>query len=71
MNRLLIAIYCISLILLACKEDIPKKEKTEKGIKKAYKKLYPPKKSEPEQKVDMSSAGSYYASKKPGQYTGD
>ena len=30
MNRLLIAIYCISLILLACKEDIPKKEKTEK-----------------------------------------
>jgi hypothetical protein len=47
------------------------KEKTEKGIKKAYNKLYPPKKSEPEQKVDMRSASSYYASKKPGQYTGD
>jgi hypothetical protein len=26
---------------------------------------------EPEQKVDMRSASSYYASKKPGQYTGD
>jgi hypothetical protein len=51
--------------------SVVKKEKTEKGIKKAYTKLYPPKKSEPEQKVNMSSAGSYYASKKPGQYTGD
>jgi len=51
--------------------SVAKKEKTDKGIKTAYKKLYPPKKSEPEQKVDMSSAGSYYASKKPGQYTGD
>jgi hypothetical protein len=51
--------------------SVAKKEKTDKGIKTAYKKLYPPKKSEPEQKVNMSSAGSYYASKKPGQYTGD
>jgi hypothetical protein len=51
--------------------SVAKKEKTEKGIKKAYNKLYPPKKSEPEQKVDMSSPSAYYASKKPGQYTGD
>ena len=51
--------------------SITKKEKIDKGIKKAYKKMYPPKKSEPENKVDMSSASSYYASKKPGQYTGD
>ena len=51
--------------------SVTKKEKIDKGIKKAYKKMYPPKKSEPENKVDMSSASSYYASKKPGQYTGD
>ena len=51
--------------------SVTKKEKIDKGIKKAYKKMYPPKKSEPENKVDMSSAGAYYASKKPGQYTGD
>ena len=48
-----------------------KKEKIDKGIKKAYKKMYPSKTSKPEDKVDMSSASSYYASKKPGQYTGD
>jgi hypothetical protein len=48
-----------------------KKAKLEKGIKTAQAKQYPTKKSEPEQKVDMRSASSYYASKKPGQYTGD
>jgi hypothetical protein len=51
--------------------SVTKKEKIDKGIKKAYKKRYPPKTSKPEDKVDMSSASSYYASKKPGQYTGD
>jgi hypothetical protein len=52
-------------------DSMAKKAKLEKGIKTAQAKQYPIKKSEPEQKVDMSSASSYYASKKPGQYTGD
>ena len=51
--------------------SVAKKKKLEKGIKTAYNKKYPSKTSKPEDKVDMSSASSYYASKKPGQYTGD
>jgi len=51
--------------------SVAKKNKLEKGIKTAYNKKYPSKTSKPEDKVDMSSASSYYASKKPGQYTGD
>lgn len=48
-----------------------KKAKLIKGIKAAHARRAPKGKPEPEQKVDMSSPGGYYASKKPGQYTGD
>jgi len=48
-----------------------KQAKLDKGIKKAYKKMYPPVKSEPEKKVDMSSPGAYYKSAGSGRYVGD
>jgi len=48
-----------------------KKAKLIKGIKKASQRRNPTPKPSPEQKVDMSSPGGYYASKKPGEYTGD
>jgi hypothetical protein len=48
-----------------------KKAKLIKGIKKASERRNPTLKPSPEQKVDMSSPGAYYASKKPGEYTGD
>ena len=48
-----------------------KQSKLDKGIKKAYKKMYPPVKSEPEKKIDMSSPGAYYKSAGSGRYVGD
>jgi hypothetical protein len=48
-----------------------KKAKLIKGIKKASERRNPKPAPSPEQKVDMSSPGGYYASKKPGEYTGD
>jgi hypothetical protein len=48
-----------------------KQAKLDKGIKTAYKKMYPPVKSEPEKKVDMSSPGAYYKSAGSGRYVGD
>ena len=48
-----------------------KQAKLDTGIKKAYKKMYPPVKSEPEKKVDMSSPGAYYKSAGSGRYVGD
>jgi hypothetical protein len=50
-----------------------KKAKLEKGIKKAAAIRSPKPKPtpEPEHKSNMSSPGAYYASKKPGEYTGD
>ena len=50
--------------------SMARKAKLEKGIKQAYNKKYPKVQSKPEPKDDMSPGG-YYASKKPGQYTGD
>ena len=47
-----------------------KKAKLVTGIKKAYGKAYPKPKPESMPKRD-SSPGGYYASKKPGEYTGD
>ena len=47
-----------------------KKAKLVTGIKKAYGKAYPKPKPESAPKRD-SSPGGYYASKKPGEYTGD
>lgn len=47
-----------------------KKAKLEKGIKKAAEIRSPKPKQEPEPKHDSSPSG-YYASKKPGEYTGD
>lgn len=47
-----------------------KKAKIIKGIKKAADRRAPKPKPAPEQKVDTSPSG-YYASKKPGEYTGD
>ena len=47
-----------------------KKAKLVAGIKKAYGKAYPKPKPESMPKRD-SSPGGYYASKKPGEYTGD
>ena len=52
-------------------ESNAKKAKLIKGIKKASDRRNPKPASSPEPKVDMSSPGAYYASKKPGQYTGD
>lgn len=51
--------------------SMAKKAKLEKGIKKAAEIRSPKPKPSPEHKVDMSSPGAYYASKKPGEYTGD
>lgn len=51
--------------------SMAKKAKLEKGIKKAAAIRSPAPKPSPERKVDMSSPGAYYASKKPGEYTGD
>jgi hypothetical protein len=48
-----------------------KKAKLIKGIKKASERRNPKPAPSPEQKVDMSSPSAYYASKKPGEYTGD
>ena len=48
-----------------------KQAKLDRGIKTAYKKMYPPVKSEPEKKVDMSSPGAYYKSAGSGRYVGD
>jgi hypothetical protein len=48
-----------------------KKAKLIKGIKKASQRRNPKPAPSPEQKVDMSSPSAYYASKKPGEYTGD
>lgn len=47
-----------------------KKSKLVAGIKKAMGKLYPKPKPKAEPKHDSSASG-YYASKKPGEYTGD
>ena len=52
-------------------ESNAKKAKLIKGIKKASDRRNPKPAPSPEPKVDMSSPGAYYASKKPGQYTGD
>ena len=51
--------------------SMAKKAKLEKGIKKAAEIRSPKPKPSPEHKIDMSSPGAYYASKKPGEYTGD
>jgi hypothetical protein len=53
--------------------SMAKKAKLEKGIKKAAEIRSPKPKPTPEleRKSNMSSPGAYYASKKPGEYTGD
>jgi hypothetical protein len=51
--------------------SMAKKAKLEKGIKKAAAIRSPAPKPSPETKSNMSSPGAYYASKKPGEYTGD
>lgn len=52
--------------------SMAKKAKLEKGIKKAAAIRSPaPKPSPSEHQNSMSSPGAYYASKKPGEYTGD
>jgi hypothetical protein len=53
--------------------SMAKKAKLEKGIKKAAAIRSPKPKPtpKPEHKSNMSSPGAYYASKKPGEYTGD